>query len=355
MRAIWKGAVSFGLVNVPVRVYGATQEHDIRFHQVHRVDGGRIRMRRICTVCGEEVPYDQLAKGYESPDGRSVVLTDDDFADLPLVTGREIDVLEFVPSEQVDPIMFDRTYYLEPEARATKPYVLLREALEATDRMAVVKVALRQRETLAVLRVRERVIVLQTLLWPDEVRAADFDVLDGDVDLRPQEMAMAQSLIESLSGDFDPDQYEDQYAKAVADLVEAKLEGVETVAAPAAEAAGTEVVDLLTALQQSVERARAARGEGDGGPDVPAAAPAAPAAPDPAPAAPAPARRTGRTAQKAAAADAQAPDVPDEPAAPTRKRAPSKKAAPAKTAAAAKTEKTVEKTAVKKTASRRSA
>ncbi|HEY6798021.1 MAG TPA: Ku protein, partial [Kineosporiaceae bacterium] len=278
MRAIWKGAVSFGLVNVPVRVYGATQEHDIRFHQVHRADGGRIRMRRICTVCTEEVPYDQLGKGYEAPDGRAVVLTDEDFADLPLSSSREIDVLEFVPSEQVDPIMFDRTYYLEPEARATKPYVLLREALTTTERMAVVKVALRQRETLAVLRVRGRVIVLQTLLWPDEVRAADFDVLDGDVELRPQELTMAESLVESLSADFDPDQYEDEYARAVAELVEAKLEGVAPVAAPAAEAASTEVVDLLTALQRSVERARAARGE-DAEQDAgqPAAAGTAPA------------------------------------------------------------------------------
>ena len=185
MRAIWKGAVSFGLVNVPVRLFAATQEHDIRFHQVHREDGGRIKMKRICIVCGEEVAYDQLAKGYESPDGRLVVLTDEDFDDLPLSTGREIDVLEFVPAEQVDPILFDKTYYLEPEARAAKPYVLLREALEATDRMAVVKVALRQRETLAVLRVRDKVIVLQTLLWPDEVRAADFDVLETDVDAAP--------------------------------------------------------------------------------------------------------------------------------------------------------------------------
>jgi DNA end-binding protein Ku len=303
VRAIWKGAVSFGLVNVPVRVYGATQEHDIRFHQVHRADGGRIRMRRICTVCGEEVPYDQLAKGYESPDGRSVVLSDTDFADLPLSTGREIDVLEFVPTEQVDPIMFDRTYYLEPEARATKPYVLLREALEATDRMAVVKVALRQRETLAVLRVRERVIVLQTLLWPDEVRTADFDVLDGDVDLRPQELAMAQSLVESLSADFEPDQYEDQYAKAVAELVEARLEGVEPVGAPAAEAGSTEVVDLLTALQRSVERARAARGEDGAEPvDPPAAndpAPTEQAPTDPAPTEQAPTERKA-PAKKAA-------------------------------------------------------
>src|SRR3954470_17587550 len=260
MRAIWKGAVSFGLVNVPVRLFAATQEHDIRFHQVHREDGGRIRMKRTCSIDGEEVPYDQIAKGYESPDGRLVVLDDEDFASLPLRTGREIEVVEFVPVEQVDPIMYGRTYYLEPEARAAKPYVLLREALEATQRLAVVKVAMRQRESLAVLRVRDRVIVLQTLLWPDEVRAAEFDILDQDVEIRPQELVMAQSLIESLASDFDPDAFEDEYSKALGELVDAKLEGAPL--APSAEvetAASTEVVDLLTALQRSVERARAGR------------------------------------------------------------------------------------------------
>jgi len=292
MRAIWKGAVSFGLVNVPVRVFAATQEHDIRFHQVHRADGGRIRMRRTCSVCGEEVAYDQLAKGYESPDGRLVVLTDDDLADLPLATGHEIDVVEFVPAEQVDPVLFARTYYLEPEARATKPYVLLREALAATDRMAVVKVALRQRETLAVLRVREKVIVLQTLLWPDEVREADFDVLAGDIELRPQELAMASSLVESLAGDFRPEDFEDSYATAVTALVEAKLEGAEPAPVAEQEAqAGGDVVDLLTALRRSVERAKAARGETPDEPDGEAdeaaddgvTADAATGAPDPGP------------------------------------------------------------------------
>lgn len=262
MRAIWKGSVSFGLVSVPVRVFSATQEHDIRFHQVHAEDGGRIRMKRTCSIDGEEVAYDQLAKGYESPDGRLVILTDEDFENLPLSTSREIDVVEFVPAEQVDPMLFNKTYYLEPEARAAKPYHLLREALTASDRMAVVKVALRQRETLAVLRVKDKVIVLQTLLWPDEVRAADFDVLDGDVEVRPQELAMAQSLIESLAGDFQPDQYEDSYTRALTELVEAKLEGAEPVPAAAEDSGDTgEVVDLLTALQRSVERARQARGE----------------------------------------------------------------------------------------------
>ena len=218
-------------------------------------------MKRICSIDGEEVPYDQIAKGYESADGRLVILTDEDFAGLPLATGREIEVVEFVPVEQVDPILYGRTYYLEPESRAAKPYVLLREALETTQRLAVVRVAMRQRESLAVLRVRDRVIVLQTLMWPDEVRQAA-STPRADVDLRPQELMMAQSLIESLASDFDPDQFEDEYAKALSELVDAKLEGA--APAPAAEVEGgasTEVVDLLTALQRSVDRARASRGE----------------------------------------------------------------------------------------------
>jgi DNA end-binding protein Ku len=255
VRAIWKGAVSFGLVNVPVRLFAATQEHDIRFHQVHRADGGRIRMKRTCSVCGEEVSYDQLAKGYEAEDGRLVILTEDDFEQLPLATGHEIDVVEFVPSEQVDPMMFGRSYYLEPDARALKPYALLREALNDTERMAVVKVALRQRESLAVLRVRDKVIVLQTLLWPDEIRAADFEVLDTDVELRP--------LVESMAAEFEPEQYSDDYQKALADLVEAKLAGAEPAPMEAEDVSGggRDVVDLLSALQASVDRAKSSRGE----------------------------------------------------------------------------------------------
>lgn len=264
MRAIWKGAVSFGLVNVPVRLFAATQEHDIRFHQVHRADGGRIRQKRICSVCGEEVSYDQLAKGYEAEDGRLVVMTDEDFEALPVATGHEIDVVEFVPMEQVDPVLYGRSYYLEPDSRAAKPYALLREALETTERVAIVKVALRQRESLAVLRVRDRVIMLQTLLWPDEVRAADFPILEEDVDLRPQELRMAASLVDSMATDFEPDSFEDDYQKALFDMVEAKLEGVEPAPVQTTEAATTEVVDLLSALQASVDRAKANRGETGG-------------------------------------------------------------------------------------------
>ncbi|WP_432565335.1 non-homologous end joining protein Ku [Kineococcus sp. SYSU DK003] len=265
-RAIWKGAVSFGLVNVPVRLYAATSEHDIRFHQVHRTDGGRVRMKRTCSICGEEISYDEVAKGYESPDGRLVVLSDDDLEELPVASGHEIDVLQFVPVDQVDPIMLSRPYYLEPESRAAKPYALLREALEETERMAVVKVALRQRESIAVLRVRDKAIVLQTMLWPDEIREADFEVLETDVDLRPQERKMAASLVESLAGDFHPEEFEDDYAVAVKKLVEARLEDAEAAPTSIAEEGagggkrGGEVVDLLTALQRSVERARGGSG-----------------------------------------------------------------------------------------------
>ena len=262
MRAIWKGAVAFGLVNVPVRLFAATGEHEVALHQVHREDGGRIRYQKVCSIDGETVEWSAIAKGYETDDGKLVVLDDDDFARLPLTSSREIEVLEFVPSDQVDPILLGRTYYLEPDKSAVKPYALLRGALEQADRMAVVSVALRQRESMAVLRVRGDVICLQTLLWPDEVREAEFGVLAEDVEVKPAELAMATSLVESLAADFDPDAYEDSYAKAVTDLVDAKLEGAAPAPVSAVDQpANAEVVDLLTALQRSVERAKAARGE----------------------------------------------------------------------------------------------
>jgi DNA end-binding protein Ku len=265
MRAIWKGAVAFGLVNVPVRLYSATGEHEVRLHQVHQADGGRIRYRKVCSVDGESVEMSEIAKGYETADGELVVLTDEDFGNLPLATEREIEVMEFVPVDQVDPIMLGKTYYLEPDKAAAKPYALLRGALEAADRAAIVKVALRQRESMAVLRVRDKVICLQTLLWPDEVREADFPILDADVSVKPAELAMANSLVESLAADFDPTQYEDRYAAALEELIQQKVSSGHTQAVPVPagekeEGAG-EVVDLLAALQRSVEKARTARGE----------------------------------------------------------------------------------------------
>ena len=268
MRAVWKGAVSFGLVSIPVRLYRATEEHDLSFHQVRASDGTRIKLKRVSAVDGEEVAFADLAKGYELSTGETVVLRDEDLADLPLSTSRAIEVDTFVPLEQVDPIYFERSYYLEPEgAGALKPYALLRDALAASGRVAIVKVALRRREQIAALRVRDGVFVLDTMLWPDEIRAAEFPFLSEDIAVRPQEMEMAASLIASLSGDFDPTGYTDAYREAVEAVVQAKIEGREVVT-PAGTAPEGEVLDLMAALRASVAAAKKARGES------PAAAPA---------------------------------------------------------------------------------
>jgi DNA end-binding protein Ku len=261
MRSIWKGAISFGLVTIPVKLYSATEQKDVAFHQVHREDGGRIRYKRVCTKDGEEIPYSDIAKGYELPSGEMVVLTDEDFENVPVSTSRRIDVLLFAPMEQVDPINFNKSYYLEPDAQGVKPYVLLRDALESSGKVAIVKVALRQRESLATLRVRDGVFVLETMLWPDEIRETDFKFLEEDVDLRPQELKMASSLIESMEGDFDPTEYKDAYREAVQEIIEAKVEGKEIVAQEPEEAAPA-ASDLLSALRASVEAAKKSRGDG---------------------------------------------------------------------------------------------
>ena len=261
MRAIWKGAVSFGLVSIAVKLYSATEEKDIRFHQVHRTDGGRIKYQRTCSIDGEVVSYDDIAKGYDIGGGEMVILTDEDFADLPLTTSRAIDVLEFVPADQIDPILFAKAYYLEPEGQAAKPYVLLRDALQDADRVAIVKIAMRQREQLATLRVHEGVLVLNTMLWPDEVRAPEFDFLDDDIETRPAELAMAQSLIDSMAGSFKADEFTDNYRAALQEVIDAKVEGREIVQPEEAEEEPSAAIDLMAALKASVERAKQARGE----------------------------------------------------------------------------------------------
>jgi DNA end-binding protein Ku len=261
MRAIWKGAVSFGLVSIGVKMYSATEERDISFHQVRRSDGSRIRYRRVAEADGEEVAYGDIAKGYSLPSGDTIVLTDEDLADLPLPSTRVVDVLQFVPAEQVDPIYFARSYYLEPENPAVKPYLLLREALDESGMYGLVKVAIRNREQLATLRVRDGVIVLETMIWPDEVREAAFPFLDENVDLRPQERAMAESLVASMAGDFDPDAYSDDYREALQQVIDAKIEGREVVETPQAEPTAGNVVDLMAALRASVEAAKRSRGE----------------------------------------------------------------------------------------------
>ena len=265
MRSIWKGAISFGLVSIPVKLYSATEERDIAFRQVHREDGGRIRYQRVCTKCGEEVSYADIAKGYEMPDGSIVVLTDDDFENVPITTNRMIDVVQFVPLEELDPIYFSKSYYLEPEKAGIKPYVLLARALEESGKVAVVKVALRQREALAAVRVRDGVFVMETMLWPDEVRDPQFGFLDDDIEVRPQELAMAGTLIESLSGEFDPNEHHDSYREALEQVIEAKVAGEEIVAPDMPKAEGAAVVDLMAALRASVDAAKAGRAAvGDG-------------------------------------------------------------------------------------------
>ncbi|AMY19052.1 MULTISPECIES: non-homologous end joining protein Ku [Nocardiaceae] len=327
MRSIWKGAIAFGLVNVPVKVYTATEDHDIKFHQVHGKDGGRIKYDRKCSVCGESVQYADIDKAYESPDGDRVILTDEDFSSLPAAEKHEIPVLEFVPTEQIDPILYDKSYYLEPDSTSPKAYVLLRDTLTETDRTALVHFTLRQKTRLAALRVHEDVLMIQTLLWPDEVRAAEFGSLDGVSAPRPQELKMAGALVESMSGDFDPSEYTDDYQIELRKVLDEAIEnGGEKVVHFEREDEDTgedaEVVDLVAALQRSVEAAgRSGRGrasdsgDGDSEKDT-----------DTTPARKAPAKKT--PAKKTAA-----------------KKAPAKKTAATKTAA--------KKTAANKTAAKK--
>jgi DNA end-binding protein Ku len=289
MRSIWAGAISFGLVVIPVKLYAATEQRDITFRQVHRVDGGRIQFRRFCTLDGEEVAYADIAKGYELPTGDMVVLTDDDLAELPLVTAHRIEVLHFAPSGQVEPILANKSYYLEPESAGTRAYVLFRDALEKSGKVAVCKVALRQREALAALRVREGVLTLETLLWPDEVRKPEFGFLDEDIDVRSQELKMAASLIETMTEDFEPDQFRDAYREALESVVQAKVEGNDIVRPAGVDVPSPkgEVADLTETLRASVAALKAERAK---------SAPAKSAPAKSAPAKKTPARKTKASA-----------------------------------------------------------
>jgi len=255
MRSIWAGAISFGLVVIPVKLYAATEQRDITFRQVHRKDGARIQFRRVCTLDGEEVPYSDIAKGYELPTGDMVVLTDEDLADLPLVTAHRIEVLHFAPAAQVEPIYSNKAYYTEPEQAGARAYVLFRDALEASGKVAVAKVALRQREA--------GVITLETLLWPDELRKPEFAFLDEDIEVRSQELKMAASLIDTMTEDFEPDQYRDAYREALEAVVQAKVEGNDIVRPSGLDLpeAKKQPADLTEILRASVA---AAKGGGRG-------------------------------------------------------------------------------------------
>ena len=288
MRSIWKGSIAFGLVNVPVKVYSATEDHDLKFHQVHAKDNGRIRYKRVCETCGEVVEYRDIAKAYESDDGQTVVITDEDIATLPEERSREIEVLEFVPASEIDPLMYDRSYFLEPDSKSSKSYVLLAKTLADTDRVAIVHFALRNKTRLAALRVKDfskrDVMVVHTLLWPDEIRDPDFPVLDQKVEIKPAELKMAGQVVESMADDFHPEQFTDTYQEQLKELVEAKLQGGEAFSAedqPAQLDETEDVSDLLAKLEASVRKRRSGE-SADGSGDGQAAATKAPARKTPA-------------------------------------------------------------------------
>ena len=304
MRSIWKGSVAFGLVNVPVKVYSDTEDHDLKFHQVHAKDNGRIKYQRVCEECGEAVEYRDIAKAYESDTGQTVVITDEDIATLPEERSHEIEVLEFVPAAAIDPLMYDRSYFLEPDGKSPKSYVLLAKALSETDRVAIVHFALRNKTRLAALRVKDfgkrQVMVVHTLLWPDEIRDPDFPNLDADVEVRAPELKMAGQVVESMADDFHPEQYTDTYQQQLTELVESKLAGGQAFTTPEAPARldeSEDVSDLLAKLEASVRRRREEA--------------AAKERTEPEPNAKAPAQKT--PAKKAAAKNAPAKKAPAKP------------------------------------------
>jgi len=257
MKTIWKGAISFGLVTIPVKLYTATEEKTLRFNQLHGTDGGRIKYKRVCSIDGEEVPYNEIVKGFEYEKDRYATLTDEELQALPVPTARAIEIERFVDSDQIDPLYFQRSYYLVPEGTGLKAYHLLREAMGDDGKVAVAKVAFREKEHLATLRLRDKVLVLETMFWPDEIRAPRFEELDEEVELRPQEIKMARSLIDSLTDDFEPEEFTDEYRVALEELIRKKVEGEEITFAEPSEP--SKVVDLMDALRASVEAAKASK------------------------------------------------------------------------------------------------
>jgi DNA end-binding protein Ku len=253
-RTMWKGAISFGLVTIPVAVYPATEEKTLRFNQIHEEDGGRIRMKRTCSVDGEEVPYDEIVKGYEYEKDRYVVLSDEDFDKVPVESSRAIDIVQFVDLDEIDPMLYKKSYYLVPDETGAKAYALLREALSQDNKVGIAKVSFRDKEHLAALRFKDESFVLETMYWPDEIRAADFGGVDVDLKVRAQELEMARQLIENLTAEWDPEEFTDEYREALLRIVEAKISGEEIEVVEAEPTA--KVVDLMEALKASVAAAK---------------------------------------------------------------------------------------------------
>lgn len=310
MQTVWKGSIAFGMVSIPIRLVSATEERDVPLRQVHDADGGRIKYRRFCSIDGEEVPYSHIAKGYEISDDDVVVLTDDDLANLPIASTKAVEVVSFADRDEINPISLSRAYYADPTGDA-KPYKLLHDTLVETNKVAVVKLALRQRERLATIRPQDGVLVVQTMLWPDEVRRPSFSFQGDDIDVRPAELEMASMFVGAFDQGFDPEQFHDQYREALQAVVDAKLSGHEVVRAPEPEG-DTNVIDLMEALRASIAQAEGGTGA--------TAAPAAPAEKAPA-----------KTPKKAAAKKTTAKKSSKKSAATTGKKTTAKKAAAKKT------------------------
>jgi len=258
-RAIWSGAISFGLVNIPVKLYSAVSRKTVRFHQIDAESGQRIRQQRVNPGSGEEVPYEQIVKGYEISPDRYVTITPEELEALEPQKTRTIDIEEFVDLEQIDPIYYDHPYYLAPDKGAAKAYKLLLDAMEEADKVAIARVVIRSKENLVALRSYRGAITMETMLFLDEVIQPDsieeLAVIDGDIKTTKRELDMAKQLIESLSGDFDPEQYSDEYRERVLDMIERKAAG-ETITIEAPVAEKKEVPDLMAALEASISASK---------------------------------------------------------------------------------------------------
>lgn len=332
MRSIWNGAISFGLVSIPIKLVNATESHSISFRQIHLEDGGRIRYRKVCELEEREIAQDEIGKAYEDADGTMIPITDEDLASLPIPTAKTIEIVAFVPADRIDPLQMDTAYYLSANGvPAAKPYTLLREALKRSRKVAIAKFALRGRERLGMLRVVDDVIAMHGLLWPDEIRATEGVAPDASVTVRDKELDLADALMDTL-GEVDLDELHDDYREAVEELIAAKASGEEPTLAPAREKGG-KVLDLMAALENSVRAAKESRGE------EPAEVTELPAT----------RRKSTRAARTAPAAPKEAGGKKSTAA--TKRTAAAKKTAAKSTAAAKKT--TAKKTTAKKTAAKK--
>jgi DNA end-binding protein Ku len=260
VRPIWKGAITFGLISIPVRLYSAVESKSLKFNLLHAEDGGRVKYKRECAKCGKEVAWDDIVKGFEYSKDHYVTFSEEEMQSLDLDSIKAIDVVTFVPLDDIDPIYYDKTYYVAPESSGLKAYKLLADALQAEGQVGVAKVALRDKEHLATVRLKDDVFVLETMHWPDEIRQPDFEELGKNVDVRDPEVKMARQLIQQLSGEFRPEDFHDEYRERLQELAERKIEGQEVTVAAEAEEEAAPVVDLMEALKASVAEAKKKKG-----------------------------------------------------------------------------------------------